>query len=68
MLEKFENTAITGDFGFVFKVILQLKNPPYTSNETWYAIVTIKGDVKTVIKRGDHPACFHATVLTNMVI
>ena len=30
--------------------------------------VTRQGDIKNVIKRGDHRACFHATVLTNTVI
>ena len=27
-----------------------------------------EGDTKSVIKRGGHRACFHATMLTNMVI
>ena len=30
--------------------------------------ITVQGDVKNVIKRGGHRACFHATMLTNMVI
>ena len=33
----------------------------------WQAVVTVQGDVKNVIKRGGHHACFHATILTNMV-
>ena len=27
-----------------------------------------QGDIKNVIKKGGHPACFHATMLTNTVI
>ena len=30
--------------------------------------VTRQGDIKNVIKRGGHHACFHATMLTNTVI
>ena len=30
--------------------------------------VTRQGDIKNVIKRGGHRACFHATMLTNTVI
>ena len=37
--------------------------PPYTTVD-----VTRQGDVKNVIKRGGHLACFHATMLTNTVI
>ena len=36
--------------------------------ETWYVDVTRQGDIKNVIKRGGHRACFHTTMLTNMVI
>ena len=32
------------------------------------AVVTGQGDVKNVIKRGDHRACFDASVLKNTVI
>ena len=35
---------------------------------TWYVNATRKGDIKNVIKRGGHRACFHATMLTNMII
>ena len=38
------------------------------SDETWYVDVTRQGDVKNVIKRGGHRACFLASVLTNTVI
>ena len=34
----------------------------------WYVVVTREGDIKNIIKRGGHCACFHATMLTNMVI
>ena len=34
----------------------------------WYVDVTRQGDIKNVIKRGGHRACFHATMLTNTVI
>jgi len=44
------------------------KKPPQISNETSYTAVTGQGDIKNVIKRGGHPACFQATMLTNMVI
>ena len=37
-------------------------------NETWYVDVTRHGDIKNVIKRGGHRACFHAKMLTNTVI
>ena len=33
-----------------------------------YVDVTRQGDIKKVIKRGGHRACFHATMLTNTVI
>ena len=33
-----------------------------------YVDVTRQGDIKNVIKRGGHRACFHATMLTNTVI
>ena len=33
-----------------------------------YVDVTRQGDIKNVIKRGGHSACFHATMLTNTVI
>ena len=36
--------------------------------ETWYVDVIRQGDIKNVIKRGGHRACFHATMLTNTVI
>ena len=49
------------------KVIPQLKKPQI-SDETWYAVVTGQEMFKNVIKRGGHRACFHATILTNMVI
>ena len=38
------------------------------SDETWYAVLTGQGDIKNVIKRGGHRACFHATMLTNTVV
>ena len=31
-------------------------------------MITRQGDIKNVIKRGGHRACFHATMLANRVI
>ena len=36
--------------------------------ETWYVDVIRQGDIKNVIKRGGHRACFYSTMLTNTVI
>ena len=33
-----------------------------------YVDVTRQGDIKNVIKRGGHSACFHATMLSNTLI
>ena len=41
---------------------------PKISDEAWYDDVTRQGDIKNVIKRGGHRACFDATMLTNTVI
>ena len=41
---------------------------PLDLMKTWYVDVTRQGDIKNVIKRGSHRACFHATMLTNTVI
>ena len=57
-----------GDVFVTVAVVIRLKNPPQISDETWYDVITVQGDVKNVIKRGGHRACFHATMLTNMVI
>ena len=45
-----------------------IKVIPKISDETWYVDVTPQGDIKNVIKRGGHRACFHATMLTISVI
>ena len=34
----------------------------------WYAVVIGQGDIKNVVKRQGHRACFHGTMLTNTVI
>ena len=44
------------------------RTPSQISNETWYAVVTGQGDIRNLIKRGGHRTCFHATMLTDMVI
>ena len=41
---------------------------PLDLMKTWYVDVTRQGDIKNVIKRGGHRACFHATMLANKVI
>ena len=53
--------------GMVLKVIPWLKIPPQICDETWYVDVARQGDIKNVIKRGGHLACFHATMLTNTI-
>ena len=46
-------------------ICTRLKRYLYSTKCSWI----IKGDIlKNVIKRGGHRACFHATILRNMVI
>jgi len=34
----------------------------------WFAVVTVQGDIKNIVKREGHRVCFHGTMLTNTVI
>ena len=45
-----------------------MKESARDSDENWHVVATRDGDIKNVIKRGGHRACFHATMLTNTVI
>lgn len=37
-------------------------------NETWYTVIAIQEDDKNMIKRVEHCACFHPTMVTNLAI